>query len=69
MAAAQEAHQEVHQSFIKTPTQLLYVMALAFVVPVIALILVAHFVLGSSRSATNVGMSDAEVRERIKPVA
>jgi cytochrome c5 len=65
MAAAQEDH----QSFIKTPTQLLYVMALAFVVPVIALILLAHFVLGSSRSATDVGMSDAEVRARIKPVA
>jgi cytochrome c5 len=69
MAAAQEAHQEDHQSFIKTPTQLVYVMVLAFVVPVIALILLAHFVLGSAKSGTDTGMSDAEIRARITPVA
>jgi cytochrome c5 len=69
MAAAQEAHQEDHQSFIKTPTQLVYVMVLAFVVPVIALIMLAQFVLGSAKSVTDTGMSDAEVRARITPVA
>jgi len=69
MAAAQEAHQEDHQSFIKTPSQLVWVMVLAFVVPVIALILLAHFVLGSAKSVTDTGMSDAEVRARITPVA
>ncbi|MCX7892211.1 MAG: c-type cytochrome [Burkholderiales bacterium] len=69
MAAAQEAHQEEHQSFIKTPTQLAWVMVLAFVVPVLALIMIAHFVLGSSKSVAEAGMSDAEVRARIAPVA
>jgi cytochrome c5 len=69
MAAAQEAHQEDHQSFIKTPSQLVWVMVLAFVVPVIALILLAQFVLGSAKSVTETGMSDADIRARITPVA
>ena len=36
-----------HSSFIKTPQQLVIVILLAFVVPIVAIVLLIQFILGS----------------------
>ncbi len=57
-----------HESFIKTPQQLIVVGVLAFTVPVILLIMMAKFVI--SVSPPNEALVSAEaVASRIKPVA
>ena len=61
-----DAHQ--HESFIKTPKQLVVVILLAFLVPVIGILLLVQLVLtvaGPDPSA----MAPEAVAERIKPVA
>ncbi len=54
--------------FIKTPTQLIVVVVLAFVIPIAAIFTIIHFVVGGDKSRTNPAMSDKAVAERIKPV-
>jgi cytochrome c5 len=57
-----------HESFIKTPQQLIVVCVLAFVVPVVMIIMFAKFVI--SVYSTEASDSSAEaVVARIKPVA
>ncbi|HXC39674.1 MAG TPA: c-type cytochrome [Burkholderiales bacterium] len=64
---AQEDHS--HESMIKTPQQLLTVTVLAFVVPVVFLILMAQFVINSYKSESGAQVSAETVAARIKPVA
>jgi cytochrome c5 len=60
---------EHHQSPIKTPRQLITVVVLAFVVPVILIILLATYVTGSSTSpAGSDAMTPEAIAERLKPV-
>ena len=57
-----------HESLIKTPKQLAVVVVLAFVVPVVLLIMLAQFVL-SARTPDAGTLAPEAVAERIKPVA
>lgn len=60
---------EHHQSPIKTPRQLITVVVLAFVVPVLLIILLATYVTGSSTSpAGSDAMTPEAIAERLKPV-
>jgi cytochrome c5 len=56
------------EGLIKTPTQLLVVVVLAFVIPIAAILTIIHFVKGSDKSRATPAMSDKAVAERIKPV-
>lgn len=56
------------EGLIKTPTQLIVVVVLAFVVPIAAILAIVHFVAGSDKSRTNPAMSDKAVAARIAPV-
>ena len=60
-----------HQAFIKTPRQLITVVILAFVVPILTIILLATFVgRGSKPAAGNAASLAPEAAEaRIRPVA
>lgn len=58
-----------HQSPIKTPRQLITVVVLAFVVPVILIILLATFVAGRSTSgAGSDALTPEAIADRLKPV-
>jgi cytochrome c5 len=63
-----EGFEHAHTSPIKTPQQLAIVVVLAFVIPVIGLILLAGFVISSYRAASGIEDPDAIAR-RIQPVA
>jgi len=70
MSADDKAHADhSHESMIKTPQQLLTVTVLAFVVPVVFLILMAQFVITSYKSESSAQVSAETVAARIKPVA
>jgi cytochrome c5 len=68
-------HQETgmsddHQSFIKTPKQLITVVVLAFIVPILIIVLLVKFVTSSARDgAGSTGSSAESVESRIQPVA
>ncbi|MGH8617470.1 MAG: c-type cytochrome [Burkholderiales bacterium] len=67
--AATEYHVVEHHSPIKTPTQLIVVVVLSFVVPVIALIMVAGVIVGTPDTAhDNPALAEAAVAQRIQPV-
>jgi cytochrome c5 len=57
-----------HQSLIKTPKQLVIVLVLAFVVPIVLIVLLSQLAT-SGRIADQKAMSPEEVAARIKPVA
>ena len=57
-----------HESFIKTPQQLIVVGILAFTVPVILLIMLAKFVISVSPTE-NTEVTAEAVAARIKPIA
>jgi cytochrome c5 len=58
-----------HTALIKTPRQLITVVILAFVVPVIVIILLANFVTGSkSGGAGSDAMTPEAVSDRLRPV-
>ena len=65
-----EVHVEEHKSLIKTPQQLIVVVVLAFLIPVLGIIMIAELATGGlkvdPKSAT---MSNAAVAERLKPIA
>ena len=66
--AATDYHIVEHHSPIKTPTQLIVVVVLAFVVPVIALIMVAGVIVGTpDTNANNPALTEAAVAQRIQP--
>ncbi|MEZ5652753.1 MAG: c-type cytochrome [Burkholderiaceae bacterium] len=59
-----------HESFIKTPKQLITVVVLSFVLPVLLIALLVKFVgTGKLIGAGADAMSEAATLERIKPVA
>lgn len=62
------SHSAENSGLIKTPTQLIVVVVLAFVVPIAAIFTIIHFVMGGDKSRANPAMSDKAVAGRIKPV-
>jgi cytochrome c5 len=66
---AEEVHVEEHESLIKTPQQLIVVVVLAFLIPVLGIILIAELATGGLKvDSKSSAMSDAAVAERLKPV-
>ncbi len=64
-----EAHIEERSSPIKTPKQLVVVVALAFLVPVLGIVMIAEFVTGGLKiDPQNPAMSEEAVARRLKPV-
>jgi cytochrome c5 len=57
-----------HESFIKTPQQLVVVILLAFLVPIIGIILLVQLVTSTARPDPK-ALAPEAVAERIKPVA
>lgn len=58
------------EAFIKTPRQLIWVVTLAFVVPIFVIILLINFVGVSNKPAAGSdGLEETAVAERIAPVA
>ena len=55
------------ESFIKTPTQLIVVVVLAFVVPIAIIYMIIQMVMSGTKS-DHPAMSDKAVAERIQPV-
>jgi hypothetical protein len=66
MSANDTAHE--HESFIKTPKQLVVVGVLALVIPVSLIIMLAQFVLSTAGKDT-IGATSEATMARIKPVA
>jgi cytochrome c5 len=62
-----DAH-DPHQSFIKTPKQLVVVILLAFLVPIIGIILLVQLVLSGARPDPQ-ALAPEAVERRIQPVA
>jgi len=59
-----------HTSVIKTPRQLIVVVTLAFVVPIIAILLLVKFVVVSGNDAAGTAaMTPEATAERLRPVA
>lgn len=56
-----------HSSFIKTPQQLIVVVVLAFVVPIIGIVLIVNLVL-SKPSADPGALAPEAIAERLQPV-
>ena len=67
-SSAPSSHPAEEGGLIKTPTQLIVVIVLAFVIPIAAIFGIIHFVVGGDKSRTKPAMSDQAVAERIKPV-
>lgn len=64
-----EVHVEEHSSPIKTPQQLIVVVVLAFLVPVIGIVMIASYATGGLRvDKSGSDASAAAVAERLKPV-
>ena len=61
-------HAAEDSGLIKTPTQLIVVIVLAFLIPLAGIFTIIHFVMGDSKSRTAPAMSDKAIAERIKPV-
>lgn len=58
------------ETFIKTPKQLIWAVLLAFIVPIIIIILLANFVASDKKPAAGADAFSAEaIAERIAPVA
>lgn len=67
---ASSAHHDEHETPIKTPRQLITVVVLAFVVPVLAIILLAMFVAAGNRTGAGTdSMTEEAITARIRPVA
>ncbi len=64
-----EVHLEEHSSPIKTPKQLIIVILLAFLVPIILIVMLSQLVTtGINVAKTNPALSDEAVAARLKPV-
>jgi cytochrome c5 len=69
MSHAHDDHDLPHEGPIKTPKQLIWAVALAFVVPIIAIILLVNYVTAQKQPAAGSnGMSAEAVAERLQPV-
>ncbi|MEN9313910.1 MAG: hypothetical protein RIS35_303 [Pseudomonadota bacterium] len=61
---------EEHQSFIKTPRQLITVVVLSFIVPVLIVMLLVKYVNSGARTGAGAGaMTPEAIEARIQPVA
>jgi cytochrome c5 len=64
-----EVHVEEHESIIKTPKQLIVVVVLAFLIPVLGIIMIAELATGGLRVDRNSpAMSEEAVAARLKPI-
>jgi cytochrome c5 len=64
-----EGHIEEHSSPIKTPKQLIVVIALAFLVPVLGIVMIAKLATGGLKvDPKSSAMSEEAVARRLKPV-
>ena len=61
---------EAHEGFIKTPKQLITVVILAFIIPVVIILLLVNLVAaGSSMGTGSSAQTEEAIANRIKPVA
>ncbi len=66
---SEEVHIEEHSSPIKTPKKLIIVVALAFLVPIILIVMLSQLVTtGFDASKNNPALSDEAIARRLKPV-
>lgn len=66
----EELHVEAHQSFIKTPVQLVVVILASFLVPISIIVAISQYVTsGLDTSPSNPLMAEDAVAKRIKPRA
>jgi cytochrome c5 len=66
---SEEIHVKEHSSPVKTPKQLIVVVVLAFAVPIILIVLLAHLAtLSIDSSAEAAAMSPEAIAKRLKPV-
>ncbi len=64
-----EVHVEEHSSLIKTPQQLIVVVLLAFLIPIIGIVMIASFATGGIKvDSRSFDASASAVAERLKPV-
>ena len=64
-----EVHVEDHTSLVHTPQQLLVAVLLAFLVPILSIVMIVQMVTGGMRVDTGSAlMSDEAVAQRLKPV-
>ncbi len=64
-----EVHVEEHSTLIKTPQQLIVVVLLAFLIPIIGILMIASFATGGLKvDSKSSDASAAAVAERLKPV-
>ena len=63
-----DPHASEDSGLIKTPTQLVVVIVLAFVVPIAAIFTIIHFVMGGERPRAADAVYSKAVLDRIKPV-
>lgn len=69
MSDASHSHEENHEGPIKTPKQLIVTVLLSFVVPVIAIVMLASYVSADKKSAAGSDVLTSEsVARRIAPV-
>ena len=62
-----EQHQTEHSSLIKTPKQLAIVVVLAFVVPVVVIIVLAQLAVGTKKSTASPAAQEEAIAKRLKP--
>ena len=67
---SQNQHDAEHESAIKTPKQLITVIALAFLVPIVIIVLLSQYITNNrSIDLNSAAMSSDAVAKRLKPVA
>jgi len=67
---AEEVHLEEHESLIKTPQQLIVVVVLAFLIPVLGIVMIAELATGGLKvDPKSPAMSDAAIAARLKPLS
>lgn len=70
MSNAHPEHSEEHQSPIRTPRQLITVVALSFIVPIIVILLLVNFVVSGTKTNAGANAQTPEaIAARIAPVA
>ena len=63
-----DVHVEGHSTPIQTPKQLIVVVVLAFLIPILLIVMVVQMVTGGLRVEAGPAMSEDAVAERLKPV-
>jgi cytochrome c5 len=64
-----DAHVEEHTSLIKTPKQLVIVVVLAFLIPVLGIVMLVHLITGGMKvDPASAAMSEEAIASRLKPV-